>query len=118
MKTYDALFIFAEQNLTDEALAGNEQKIRAEIEKVGGRVAESTALGRRGFSRRLHKKETGYYLHLIFDLKPDQVAPLRARFRLMEFIFRLQITAISAEDLKLWADRKNRKPVEERAGDR
>jgi ribosomal protein S6 len=118
LKTYDALFIFAEQNLTDDAMGGIEQKIRAEIEKVGGKVAEATALGRRGFSRRLHKKEAGYYLHLIFDLNPDQVAPLRARFRLMEFIFRVQITAISAEDLRMWADRKNRKPTEERMGDR
>jgi ribosomal protein S6 len=118
LKTYDALFIFAEQNLTDEALGGIEQKIRAEIEKVGGRVSEATALGRRGFSRRLHKKEAGYYLHLIFEVNSDQVAPLRARFRLMEFIFRVQVTAMSAEDRKLWTERKNRKPVEERMGDR
>ncbi len=118
MKTYDALFIFAEQNLTDEALAGVEQKIRGEIEKVGGRVVESTLLGRRGFSRRLHKREAGYYLHVIFELDPGQVAPLRARFRIMEVIFRVQITALSAEDYKLWTDRKNRKPAEERAGDR
>jgi len=118
LKTYDALFIFAEQNLTDEALGGIEQKVRAEIEKVGGKVGETTALGRRGFSRRLHKKEAGYYLHVIFELNPNQVAALRARFRLMEIIFRVQVTAMSAEDQKLWSELKNRKPTEERMGDR
>lgn len=90
MKKYEAMFIFPE-SLKDDALAAALTKTQEEIKRLGGEIETVTALGKRGFARPMQKKEAGYYALAVFRLPPEQVAPLQARYRLDENVFRVQI---------------------------
>lgn len=90
MNKYEAMIIFPEQlkdNVLEEAIG----KIKAEIKKVGGEVDSATRLGKRTFARKLKKQDAGHYAVLLMKLPGDQVAPLLARFKLNEEVFRIQI---------------------------
>ena len=91
MRTYEGLFIFSDK-FNDEELANSVAYVKTEIEKLGGKIAGSEALGRRVFCRPLRKQEAGHYIRVTFDMSPENVAPLRARYRLAENVFRVQVT--------------------------
>ena len=110
MKTYEGLFIFSD-SMSEEAMNEGLKRIQAEIEKVGGTVRESLILGRRIFARPLHKKEAGQYAQVIFEIAGDQMAHLRARFRLQEEIFRAQIVGITEKELVLRKAAKDKPPA-------
>ena len=111
-KTYEGLFIFLD-TMNDEAVAQAMKIVPTEIEKANGKVIDSVIMGRRQFSRPLHKKESGHYLQVIFELDGAQVAELRGRLRLHDEVFRAQIVSISEADLALFNKRKAAKTVEE-----
>lgn len=111
-KTYEGLFIFLD-TMNDEAVAQAMKIAPAEIEKANGKVIDSVIMGRRQFSRPLHKKESGHYLQVIFELDPAHVAELRGRFRLHDEIFRVQIISMTEVDLAQFNKRKAAKAVEE-----
>lgn len=90
MNKYEATFIFPE-SLKEEALEAVQARVLEEITRLGGRVENITRLGKRAFARPLHKKKAGYYVIVSFSLEPNQVAPLQARYRLNEEVFRVQI---------------------------
>ncbi len=106
MKKYDALYIFVGIS-KDDALNANLEKALAEVARVGGNVLTTESLGKRMFSRPMSKKDNGVYVKVRMELDPAKVSELRARYRLVEEVFRVQILAVD--------ERREAKIVEERA---
>ncbi len=93
MKSYDGLYIFAGQ-AKDEILDKQIERARNEITRLSGTILSTDVLGKRSFARPMHKRESGVYVRIRFQLDPAQVAALTGRYRLIEDIFRVQILAI------------------------
>ncbi len=108
MNTYEGLFIFPEL-LNDEELEAAHSHVLAEIERQGGRVLGVRKLGRREFARMMAKQRSGVFVRTVFELDGDKVAPLRARYRLSDDVFRVQITRGDEKSMD-WI--KEREPVE------
>lgn len=90
LKKYEALFVFV-GSLKDEALEKTLERVNAEIERLGGTIESNENLGRRTFARPMKKRDNGVYVKTLFFLEPDKIATLRARYRLSEDVFRVQI---------------------------
>lgn len=95
MNKYEAMIIFRE-SLKETDWDGAVESVRAEIEKLGGKVTSSTRLGRREFARPMQKELSGHYGLLAFQLAGDKVAPLQARLKLDEQVFRVQVVKAPA----------------------
>ena len=95
MNKYEGMFILP-NSLNDEAVAKTLERLQGEITKAGGVIRNSETLGRRQFSRRLHKHDSGCYVRLRFELDPSAVAGLQVRLKLIEEIFRTQIVRAPA----------------------
>ena len=93
MNKYDGLYIFAglakDENL--DTLVG---KVQGEATRLHGAILNTEVLGRRTFSRPMHKQENGTYVRIRFELAPEQVQALTARYHLMDEVFRVQILAV------------------------
>jgi ribosomal protein S6 len=63
-----------------------------EVTKLKGTVGDSKVVGRRSFSRPMKKREDGVYATMRFEMDPENVEKLRARYKLSDEIFRIQIT--------------------------
>ena len=109
LKKYDALFIFP-GTTKDETLGQTVEKTTAEITRLGGTIEETDmTMGRRNFARKMHKKDNGIYVKVRFLLAAASVAELRARYRLNEDVFRVQILARDERfDVAVAADRVRR----------
>ncbi len=108
MKKYDALYIFTGV-AKDDVLNANLEKALAEVTKLGGTVVSAESLGKRTFSRPMSKKESGVYVKVRLELEPQAVAQLRARYRLVEEVFRVQILAVDERrEAKLVAEKTAR----------
>ena len=93
MKKYDGLFIFATA-AKDEALDAQIEKAGAEITRHSGTVLSTETLGKKSFARPMHKRDSGVYVKIRFEMNPAQVAPLKARYQLLEDFFRVQILVV------------------------
>lgn len=93
MKKYDGLYIFAGQ-AKDDMLDQQIQKSLVEVTRLGGTVLSQEVLGKRSFAHPMHKRESGVYALARFELDPSKVTELVNRYRLMEEVFRVQITAV------------------------
>lgn len=93
MTKYEAMLIFPE-TLKDDALEAAVDRIKAEVEKAGGRVDGATRLGRRQFARPLDKRPGGQYAVMTFHLNGDKMQALQGRLKLNEDIFRVQIVRV------------------------
>jgi ribosomal protein S6 len=93
MKKYDGLFIFASV-AKDEALEGQIEKACAEITRLNGSVLSTEPLGKKTFARPMRKRENGTFVKIRFALDPAQVAALKARYRLLEDFFRVQVLTV------------------------
>ncbi len=93
MKKYDANFIFV-QTGREEAWAKIIERMQGEITRIGGKVLSTEDRGKKTFARIQQKKESGSYLTIRFELEPEKVNELRARYALIEEIFRLQILVV------------------------
>jgi ribosomal protein S6 len=93
MNKYDGLYIFAGL-AKDENLDNLMGKVQGEITRLHGVILNTEVLGRRTFSRPMHKQENGTYVRIRFELAPEQVQALTARYHLMEEVFRVQILAV------------------------
>ena len=108
MKKYDALYIFVGVS-KEEALQANLTKALAEVTRLGGNVIEQVELGKRSFSRPMHKKESGTYVKVRFELDPAKVEELTNRYHLVEEVFRVQILAVDERrEAKIAAERAAR----------
>ncbi len=93
MKKYDANFIFV-QTGREEAWTNTIERMQGEITRIGGKVISTEDHGKKTFARIQQKKESGTYLTIRFELDPAKVNELRARYALIEEIFRLQILVV------------------------
>ena len=91
MNTYEGLFIFPERMNDDEVAAAKERAL-AEIGRQDGKVLGERTLGRRNFARPMDKQRAGVYARVVFSMAGDRVAALRGRYKLMDEVFRVQIT--------------------------
>ena len=108
MKKYDALYIFVGIS-KDDALEACLEKAVAEITKLGGSVLSSESLGKRAFSRKLSKRDSGVYVKVRFEIDPLKVKELLNRYRLVEEVFRVQILAVDERrEAKLEGERAAR----------
>ena len=95
MKTYEAIFIFL-SSLSEEDTQKTLQRVTAELTKQGGVVKETLPMGRRTFARPMKKEDSGFYYKMRFEIDPLHMEPLQARLKLIEEIFRVQITVAPA----------------------
>ena len=95
MNKYEAMIIFQE-TLKETDWDGAVDGVRAEIEKLGGKLTSSTRLGKRDFARVMQKRQSGHYGLIAFQMAGDKVAALQARLKLDERIFRAQIVTAPA----------------------
>ena len=93
MNAYEAMFIFPE-TVKEEARDEVVGRVRAEIEKAGGQISNTTRLGKRAFARFLHKQQAGHYVVIGFKMDGAHLAPMTEKFKLSEEIFRVQINRI------------------------
>ena len=94
MNKYQGLFIFPVA-LDDDALQKALDRACEEITKLGGEVEGRRLLGRKHFARPMRKQDAGVYARVSFAIPPSAVAPLRARYKLNEDLFRVQIVTDS-----------------------
>ena len=91
MKKYEGVYIMSEglkAEAFDKAWAG----VKADIEKLGGRIVSDEQLGRHTFAREMKKQRAGNYAEIVFEMDPAKLRPLRERQKLNEDIFRAMIT--------------------------
>ena len=112
MKKYDGLFIFASM-AKDEALEAQIEKASAEITRLSGTVLRTESLGRKTFARTMHKRDNGVYVKLRFELNPTQVVTLKARYRLMEDIFRVQVLLVDERREAVIAKQEEQEKIRE-----
>jgi ribosomal protein S6 len=92
VKRYEGLFILNTAG-KEEGIKELIDKITAEINRLGGRVETVQKMDKRTFSRVTHKNLTaGFYVNMIFEVRPDALAPLRKVFSLNEEIMRVIFT--------------------------
>ena len=95
MNKYEAMIIF-QDNLKETDWDGAVDAVRAEIEKLGGKLTSSTRLGKREFARPMQKQQSGHYGLIAFQLEGDKVAALQTRLKLDEQVFRVQVVSAPA----------------------
>lgn len=94
MNTYDGLFIFGE-TVRDERVGEMTNYVVGEIEKLGGKILNKRDMGQRSFARPLQKKEAGVFVAVTFEMDPDKMAALNARYKLNDDVFRCQIVKLN-----------------------
>ncbi len=90
MRRYEGLFIL---NKADDAAKDVLDKVTAEIEAAGGKIETVQKMDKKPFVRVADRKHSaGFYVNIIFEGKPESLAPLRNKFALNEDIFRVLFT--------------------------
>ena len=92
MKKYEGLFILNTAG-REEGLKEIIDRLTAEIEKLGARIATVQKMEKKPFARVANKKvKEGFYVNIIFEAEPRVVADLPAHFKLNEDVFRILLT--------------------------
>lgn len=89
MMEYEGMFIFPEDykdDRMDEAL----NKVKEEIQALGGQVESVTRIGRRNFARPLNKKTAGQYVVMSVHIDGTRLTELHQHLKLNEDVFRVQ----------------------------
>lgn len=108
MKKYDALYIFVGV-AKDDVLEASLSKALAEVTRLGGNVIAQDSLGKRTFARSMKRRDSGVYVKVRFEIDPQQLKELVARYRLVEEVFRVQFIAVDERrEAKIAAERAER----------
>ena len=100
MKKYEGLFILNTAG-KEEGVKEIIDRISDEINKAGGRVETVQKMDKRAFSRIADKKYTsGFYANVIFEVKPESLNALKARFSHSDEVFRVMFTDAPAPKLE------------------
>ena len=92
MRRYEGLFIL---NKSDDAAKDVIDKIALEIDANGGKIETIQKMEKKPFSRIADKRfSSGYYVNVIFEGKPESIAPMRAKLGLNEDVFRVMFTQV------------------------
>ena len=92
-KVYEGLFIFPEA-LDEAGLDQAIERVKEELEKLGGSLDSSVRMGKKQFARAMKKEKSGYYVVLVFSLAADQVDAFKVRLKLGTNVFRHQFRSI------------------------
>ena len=90
MKKYQGIFILL-PSVDEAAQESNLEQINVEIKKSGGKVEATTRLGRIAFARPIRRHESGFYVMTTFQMAANEIAALRKRMKLNEFLLRVEI---------------------------
>ncbi len=114
MKKYDALYIFVDQQ-KDEANEQLVERVSEEITKLGGELIGSESLGKRNFARPMKKRESGTYIRIRFQISPTEIDTLRARYAIMDEIFRVEILSVDERREELVIEQRARRQAKAEA---
>jgi ribosomal protein S6 len=96
VKRYEGLFILNTAG-KEEGIKEIIDKITAEINRLGGRVETTQKMDKRSFSRVADKAHSsGFFVNMIFEVRPDAIVQLRKVFSLNEEVFRVLFTELPA----------------------
>ncbi len=96
MKRYEGLFILNTAG-KEETLKDTIDLLSNEINMAGGRVETVQKMDKRAFSRVADKKHSsGFYVNVIFQVKPSAIALLTSKFALNADVFRVLFTEAPA----------------------
>ena len=91
---YEGLFIFPEA-LDEEGLDQALDRVKVELEKLGGAIESTTRMGKKTFARPLKKQKAGLYVVVMFNLNGEKIGDFKARLKLATNVFRHQFTVAS-----------------------
>ena len=89
---YEGLFIFPE-TLDEDHLDMSINRVKEEIEKLGGSLESTTRMGKKNFARPLKKQKAGHYVVMMVRLDGRKLDAFRKRLKLASDVFRSQIVA-------------------------
>jgi small subunit ribosomal protein S6 len=89
---YEGLFIFPE-TLDEDHLDMSINRVKEEIEKLGGSLESTTRMGKKNFARPLKKQKAGHYVVMMVRLDGHKLDAFRKRLKLASDVFRSQIVA-------------------------
>lgn len=94
MNTYQALIIL-KNSVAEDAVDGILETVRNEVVKLKGLPKEVARQGKQQFVRPMRKMTSGHYIRVRFELDPVNQAPLLARLKLIDAIFRVQVVVVN-----------------------
>ena len=94
VKEYEAILI-ASSELNPEALANLQNQFGEMVARQGGKVLNSTSLGKRRLSFKIGKHQEGNYVQLKFEIPPSGIEGLKKTAALSEGLVRLMIVQAS-----------------------
>lgn len=108
-RTYEVMYIGAPET-ADEDITRLNEAIQQQVEKEGGTVVKTEAMGRRKLAYPIQKKTEGHYTLFEIEGSGQEIAELERRFRVNDAVIRF-ITVRVDEDRKKGGevDRETRK---------
>lgn len=95
VKRYEGLFILNTAG-KEEGIKDMIDKISNEITATGGRIETVQKMDKKNFARVSDKKYTGgFYVNIIFETKPENIAVIRKHLSLNEDVFRVMFNVAS-----------------------
>lgn len=91
---YEGLFIFPEV-LDEEGLDQAIDRVKEELEKLGGAIESTTRMGKKVFARPLKKQKAGLYVVMMFNIEGTKLDAFKARLKLSTNVFRHQFVEAS-----------------------
>ena len=95
---YEGLFIFPE-TLDEEGLDQALNRVKEELEKLGGTIESSTRMGKKNFARELKKQKAGLYVVVMFRIDGEKIDLFKQRLKLTTNVFRHQF--VKAEGMEV-----------------
>lgn len=95
MREYDAVLI-ADPGLNEEGLTQLKAHFNDMVSRHGGRVQETSVLGRRKLSYRIGKYSEGNYLQIKLQMPPASIEALKRTAHLIEPVVRLMVVLNNA----------------------
>lgn len=96
MKRYEGLFILNTAG-KEEGIKDMIDKISNEITATGGRIETVQKMDKKNFARVSDKKHSsGFYVNIIFETEPQNIAVIRKHLTLNEDVFRVMFNIAPA----------------------
>lgn len=90
---YEGLFLL-DPELSDEALGNVRDRIVGEVSRLGGTVERQQSWGKRRLAYRVRRRREGFYVLLVFTMKPEGFDSLGEWCALQEPILRRLILRV------------------------
>jgi small subunit ribosomal protein S6 len=103
-RIYESTFI-VNAALEDNDIDNVISKVTGYIENHGGQVVEINKWGRRRLAYPINKKYNGFYVHVVFDSKPNAI-PILERFFVLEDTVLRHLTLILPKKLKDFREKR------------